>query len=58
MAEQKNQNHYYKCPHCACLFFSQADLQKHTASFGASKEQHEFQYKKTHGRMEHGFSDE
>ncbi|MCL5876203.1 MAG: hypothetical protein M1540_00105 [Candidatus Bathyarchaeota archaeon] len=56
--EQKNQNHYFKCPHCACLFFSQADLKKHTDTFGTNKEQHDYQYKKTHGRMEHGYSDE
>lgn len=56
--EQKNQNHTYKCPHCACLFFTEADLKKHTATFGANKEQHDYQYKKTHGRMEHGYNDE
>jgi hypothetical protein len=26
--------------------------------FGSSKEQHEFSYKKTHGRMEHGYGEE
>jgi hypothetical protein len=26
--------------------------------FGASKEQHDFGYKKTHGRMEHGYGEE
>jgi Zn-finger nucleic acid-binding protein len=54
----QNQNHHYKCPHCACIFLTQADLEKHTAAFGAVKEQHEYSYKKTHGRLEHGYSDE
>jgi len=58
MEEQKNRNHYHKCPYCACLFFSEVDLQKHMAAFGKWKEQHDYQYKKTHGRMEHGFGDE
>ncbi|MGD6853367.1 MAG: hypothetical protein ACQCN6_15010 [Candidatus Bathyarchaeia archaeon] len=55
---QTNDNHYYKCPHCSCIFFSQADLQKHIAAFGTNREQHELAYKKTHGRLEHGYSDE
>ncbi len=58
MTEQTNHNHQYKCPHCACIFLTQADLQKHIATFGAAKEQHEYAYKKTHGRLEHGYGDE
>ena len=56
--EQKNNNQHLKCPHCACIFFTQADLQTHMARFGASKGEHEYQYKKTHGRLEHGYGEE
>ena len=55
---QKNSNNYLKCPHCAAIFFTQADLEMHMARFGASKLQHEYEYKKTHGRLEHGYGDE
>ena len=58
MTEQKNKNHYLKCPNCPCIFFSQADLEKHIATFGSSKEQHEQFYKRTHGRLEHGYGAE
>ncbi len=59
MTEQQNGNiRYLKCPHCACLFFSQVDLQKHMATFGGGKAEHDYAYKKTHGRLEHGYGDE
>jgi hypothetical protein len=54
----QNNNHYLKCPHCACLFFTQADLEVHMATFGGSKGQHDYEYKKTHGRLEQGYSEE
>ncbi len=53
-----NPNHLHKCPYCACIFLTEADLQKHIATFSSSKEQHEYLYKKTHGRLEHGYSEE
>jgi hypothetical protein len=57
--QQNGNNRYLKCPHCACIFFSQADLDKHTAAYGAGKEMHDQNYRKTHGRLEHGYgSDE
>ncbi|MCW4003493.1 MAG: hypothetical protein NWE95_06240 [Candidatus Bathyarchaeota archaeon] len=58
MEQEKNNNHYHKCPHCTCIFFTQADLQKHLARFGSNHEQHEYSYKKTHGRLEHGYGEE
>jgi len=48
----------YKCPFCACLFLTQSDLDKHMQVFGKIKEQHDALYKKTHGRLEHGYSEE
>ena len=54
---QTNSNHHYKCPHCVCIFFSEADLQKHLTHFGSNREQHEYSYKKTHGRLEHGYGE-
>ncbi len=58
MAQETNHNHHYKCPYCACIFFTQADLEKHQKHFGADKVQHEYAYKKAHGRLEHGYGDE
>ncbi len=58
MTEQTSNNHYFKCPYCACIFFTEADLKKHTAAYGAIKEQHVLAYKNTHGRLEHGYGDE
>ncbi len=55
---QTNNNHYLKCPHCAAIFFTQADLQIHLTRFGTNKAQHEYDYKKTHGRLEHGYGEE
>jgi uncharacterized C2H2 Zn-finger protein len=55
MGEEQNGNQHFKCPHCACVFLTQADLQKHLSCFGAEKEAHADSYKRTHGRVEHGF---
>ncbi len=55
---QENNNQNHKCPHCPCIFLSATDLEKHMSVFGEQKEQHDYQYKKTHGRMEHGYGDE
>ena len=37
MAQETNNNQLYKCPHCACIFLNQADLQKHLTVFGTKK---------------------
>jgi uncharacterized C2H2 Zn-finger protein len=58
MTEEANSNQYYKCPHCACIFLTKADLQKHMNSFGNVKEEHESSYRKTHARIEHGYGEE
>ena len=58
MTEEKKNNPVYKCPHCTCIFLTAADLQKHMNCFGDDKKEHEFSYRKTHGRMEHGYSEE
>ncbi|MFA5573304.1 MAG: hypothetical protein GX799_06605 [Crenarchaeota archaeon] len=51
----KLNKHYLKCPHCTCIFFSKEDLDKHMATFGSGKVEHEYAYKKTHNRLEHGY---
>jgi len=58
MTQETNNNKLFKCPHCACIFLTQKDLEKHLNAFGNNKEQHEFSYKKTHGRLEHGYGEE
>ena len=58
MAEENNNNKLYKCPHCACIFLTQADLQKHMNCFGSVKSEHQSYYQRTHGRIEHGYGEE
>jgi uncharacterized C2H2 Zn-finger protein len=58
MTQQTNNNKHYKCPHCPCIFSTQADLQKHLTIFGEKKEQHEYEYRKMHARLEHGYGEE
>jgi uncharacterized C2H2 Zn-finger protein len=58
MDTQGNNNHYYKCPHCACIFLTQADLQTHVKRFGNLTNEHAEYYRRTHGRVEHGYGDE
>jgi len=58
MAEEKNSNQCYKCPNCACIFLTKADLEKHMKCFGDSKAEHASYYQRTHGRIEHGYGEE
>jgi hypothetical protein len=50
-----NNNQCIKCPYCPSLFLNQADLQTHIKRFGNNPAQHLDEYKKTHGRIEHGY---
>lgn len=50
----EDNNDLYKCPHCACCFCSEADLQRHIDAYGDSKAEHIGEFKKVHGRLEHG----
>jgi len=58
MDDQKNSNQHLQCPHCASIFFTQADLDVHMKRFGNNAVQHLEYYRKTHGRVEHGYGDE
>jgi hypothetical protein len=58
MSETKNNNQPIKCPHCACIFLTSKDLQTHLGRFGENKAQHEEFYRRTHGRLEHGYGEE
>ncbi|MGD6934955.1 MAG: hypothetical protein ACQCN5_12190 [Candidatus Bathyarchaeia archaeon] len=58
MSSAENNQPYLKCPHCACIFFTQADLDAHLKRFGNNTAQHVEDYKKTHGRVEHGYGGE
>jgi hypothetical protein len=40
------------------VFLTKADLQKHLSCFGGAKEEHADAYRRTHGRVEHGYSGE
>jgi hypothetical protein len=39
-ATNHNSNQHYKCLHCACIFLTKADLQKHLGCFGDDKQNH------------------
>jgi hypothetical protein len=48
-----------KCPHCACIFFTQADLDAHLKHFGDNPTQHVKDYKEINAKIEFGYgSDE
>jgi uncharacterized C2H2 Zn-finger protein len=46
---------FLKCPHCPCVFITEADLQKHLTCMGEHKEEHIDVYRRAHGRIERGF---
>ncbi|MCL2643708.1 MAG: hypothetical protein FWD52_09455 [Candidatus Bathyarchaeota archaeon] len=46
---------YLKCPYCACIFFTQADLDTHIARFGSNSAQHVKDYKETNAKIEFGY---
>ena len=54
--ENKNEinSNFCRCPFCPCCFFTQADLEKHIATFGNSRELHFENHRRTHARMEFG----
>ena len=45
---------FCRCPFCSCVFIARADLDKHVAAFGNSREQHAETYRRVHGRAEYG----
>jgi SET domain-containing protein len=47
-------NKHFKCPYCACIFLTEIDLKKHLGCMGDHKEEHLDNYRRTHGRIEHG----
>jgi Zn-finger nucleic acid-binding protein len=58
VTENANGIRYYQCPHCPCIFLTKADLQKHLSCMGENKEEHADCHRRTHGRIEHGYSSE
>ena len=44
--------------HTAPASFYNADLHKHMSCFGDAKQAHEEAYRRTHGRIEHGYGEE
>jgi hypothetical protein len=44
---------FCKCPFCSCVFIARADLNRHVAAFGDSREQHEEAFRGVHGRAEY-----
>ncbi len=47
-------NGLYKCPFCPCCFCSEADLKRHVTIYGSSRLEHSEEFRKVHGRLEHG----
>ncbi|MCJ7793468.1 hypothetical protein MUP42_00895 [Candidatus Bathyarchaeota archaeon] len=52
--QEGNVNNLHKCPFCPCCFCNEADLKKHLSSYGTSKDEHFEEFRKAHGRLEHG----
>lgn len=46
---------YLKCPYCACIFFTQADLDAHLNRFGSNPAQHVRDYKEVNAKLEFGY---
>jgi hypothetical protein len=45
---------FCKCPFCPCCFLTREDLERHMAAFGNNREEHSEDYRRIHGRVEHG----
>jgi uncharacterized C2H2 Zn-finger protein len=55
----ENKATYFKCPHCACIFFTQPDLDAHIKQFSNNPIQHAKDYKEINAKIEFGYgSDE
>ena len=55
MSLSKDSAQYLKCPHCACIFFTQADLDMHLKRFGNDSKQHVQDYKESNLKIEYGY---
>jgi uncharacterized C2H2 Zn-finger protein len=59
MDTPENNASYLKCPYCACIFFTQLDLDAHIKQFGTNPTQHAKDYKDVNAKIEFGYgSDE
>jgi len=56
--ENLNQRNFVKCPFCPCVFLTEADLHRHLDCMGHHEADHSECYRRTHGRIEHGYSSE
>jgi uncharacterized C2H2 Zn-finger protein len=54
-ADNASKKQFLKCPFCPCIFLTETDLQKHLGCMGDRREEHVDLYRRTHGRIEHGF---
>jgi len=57
VAENTEAKHF-KCPFCPCIFLCEHDLQRHLSCMGENREEHAENYRRTHGRIEHGYGEE
>ncbi|MCL1976892.1 MAG: hypothetical protein FWG55_02110 [Candidatus Bathyarchaeota archaeon] len=55
MSTPENNLPYLKCPYCACIFFTQADLDTHLKRFGNNPTQHVNDYKDANIKIEYGY---
>ncbi|MDR2707559.1 MAG: hypothetical protein LBB87_02270 [Nitrososphaerota archaeon] len=55
MSSPENNASPLKCPYCACIFFTQADLDAHLNRFGNDPVQHAKDYKETNAKIEFGY---
>ncbi|MCL2287748.1 MAG: hypothetical protein FWC33_00995 [Candidatus Bathyarchaeota archaeon] len=58
MSKPENNTTYIKCPYCACIFFTQTDLDIHIKKFGNNPTQHAKDYKETNAKIEYGYGND
>jgi hypothetical protein len=55
-ATEEVDEQFCPCPFCACCFMSIQDLETHMAAFGGNKEVYSENFRRTHGKMEYGWT--
>jgi hypothetical protein len=54
-SKEGNFDNLFRCPHCSCCFCNEVDLKHHIKVYGDSQTKHSEEFRRTHGRLEHGF---
>ena len=52
--QEANAESLCRCPFCTCCFCSEEDLKRHMERYGRLKDRHADEFRRVHGRLEHG----